>query len=197
MLADIKIYSQATDKFFKYNISHSIGSGFEEREIAFYVSASRLIYKNLSIGLKGGIYNFSENTVDKIIDTFIAPVYSQLNAGNYSVHINNLTVRGATYVGSIQSSLRLPVNFSVNACIGIKYYTESSYSLDIEFNKYTGGGTVPRTRDIYFEELEPFAVKDVIKPYFSVGADYSFGILNMGIYADNIYSAGLTMGVSF
>jgi hypothetical protein len=194
------IYSQIPDDLFsrhKYNITHSIGAGFKEHELTFYLSVSRLVSKDFSFGLKGGIYDYSENTVDKIIDTFIAPMYSQLNPGHYTIQIDKMTVQGNTYIGSFYCGYRGLSDIIISAGVGFKYYMQSNYSLSLEFDKAKANSPAPKPSDLYTDELEPYEVNRFFKPYFSLGFDYALGLINLGVYADNIYSAGINIGVSF
>src|SRR4030095_2106157 len=153
---------------------------------------------NFGVGIKGGIYNFSENTAGKIIDTFIAPIYPSLNVGRYQISIEKMTVQGTTYAGAIGGVYKIPsANILLRADIGIKLYKENNYSLTVQFDKPTQNQSVPKRKEVYLGDLKPYEVNTVIKPYFSAGIDYTLGLINFGVYADNIYSAGLNIGVSF
>jgi len=196
-LSNCSFSQQANNIYPRYNITQSIGAGFKEHELAFYLSVSRSVNKNFYLGIKGGVYNFSENTVNKIIDTFITPIYPQLNIGRYEIYINNLTIQGTTYVGSFYAGFSGYKNYLLYASVGIKIHKESDYSLRVLFDKYTQNEPVPKPEYLYFNDLKPTETRTVIKPYFSIGADYCLGFINLGIYADNIYSAGLNIGVSF
>lgn len=181
---------------FNWNISHSIGFAPEESQPTFFVSVSTLISKDLSLGLRGGLYTFQSPLDSAVNDTIRAR--GPYNAGNYTFTGDYIT-QGPSYIGALYGAYQIGKNISINGSAGIRMYSEDTWNGKVSFGISSNNSYPPRGT-IYLSSNNNFTIQNsesVMKPYFSLGADYKFGSFLIGIYGDNIISIGANIGIGF
>jgi hypothetical protein len=191
-----KIHPKKENDSYSYYINHSIGYGFDKKMPEFTISLSKSFNNKYAIGLKGGIYNYSQKTNEAITD-FINPYYANLNAGVYNVQINSLDVIGTTYIAAFQASYMVNSKLTTDIGLGSAVYNKKTYSLNVRFSKPSRNAPPLKPSDISLVNILPNNDKNIWKLYVSAGLNYRFSHFGIGIYADNIYSAGLSAGVYF
>ncbi|MDD5362048.1 MAG: hypothetical protein PHN88_07940 [Ignavibacteria bacterium] len=181
----------------KFQLSNSAGFGFKESRPAFYVGVSTEISKDFFLGIKGGIYGYDENRLDRIYDE-INKVYSGLSAGTYIFGFSGFPVQHSTYVAALYGTYNLSNKLSLDASFGVKYYRDFRYyNFDVFFSK-PSGSTVLNKSDLTIDDTYMSLLKkDILRPYYSLGVNYRIKSYSIGIFADNIISLGLNLGKEF
>lgn len=187
------LYAQVREP--QYNISNSTGYGFDKKEPTYYMSFSRKVNDKFSAGLMGGIYNYNERVLD-VVQNHLNAFYSDLPAGQYEVTFNDFPVAGVTYITSVKFDYQFVRKIQLSASIGMKIYKQNRYNWTVRFQK-ASQNHLPELNDNSLNGLELSDSKDITRMYYSLGIDYSIGRFNIGVFGDNIYSAGITAGVSF
>lgn len=180
----------------KYSFSVSSGYAFEEKKPVVYFNLNYHPIKDFFVGLKAGCYAYDES-VDEVVTRLVADMFSSLQPGTY-IFFPHFKKQTSTYITALNSGYRVNDKFTVNFSLGVKYYRDFFYEADfVKFTKSYQGQVPPNvtiTPDsyVYMEKK-----KDILKGYISAGLDYKIKSYSFGIFADNIFSAGINIGKEF
>ena len=179
---------------YNWYISHSAGLAPEESEGTFYVSISTRVGHGLFLGLRGGIYTFQSPLDSAVNDTIRS--YGPYSASYYSYR-GEFVTQGPSYIGALFGSYHITNNFSLSGSAGVRVYSEDTWEGLLGFyvtnytTNYSFGPVDPRN------SLRIISSENVIKPYFSIGADYKTGKFLIGVFGDNVFSFGANIGIGF
>lgn len=181
--------------YYSWYISHSIGFAPEESEPVFYVSVSKKITNVLHLGLKGGVYTF-EADLDRAVNDTIQSYAPYPSQGTF-VLIADYVTQGPTYVGALYALYDLSKNISITGSGGIRIYSEDRWNGQIAFSISSNNNTPPEVTIFPFMNFRKISTESILKPYFSLGANYRTGKFEIGFFADNILSFGVNLGMGF
>jgi len=180
---------------YSWYITHSIGFSPEESEPVFYVAVSKKITNSLYLGLKGGVYTF-EADLDRAVNDTIQSHAPYPSPGTFTLTTDYIT-QGPSYIGAIYSTYELSKSFSVNGSAGIRFYSEKRWDGEVSFSIPSSNYTPPEFTVTPNMNLRILNRESIIKPYFSLGANYRTGKFEIGVFADNILSFGINLGMGF
>jgi hypothetical protein len=188
-------YGQITNP--KFQFSNSAGFGFKESKPVFYIGLSTEISKDLFLGIKGGIYGYEENQLDRIYDE-ISKEYSGLSVGTYIFGFSGLPVQHPTYIAALYGTYNLVEKLSVDFSLGVKYYRDFRYyNFNVLFAKPSGSSVLNKS-DLTIDNTNMSLLKkDILRPYYALGVNYRIKSYSIGIFADNIVSLGFNLGKEF
>lgn len=180
---------------YSWYITHSIGFAPEESEPVFYVAVSKKVTKSLFLGLKGGVYTF-EADLDRAVNDTIQTHAPYPSPGTFTLTTDYIT-QGLSYIGAIHSTYELSKSFSVNGSAGIRLYSEKRWDGEVSFSIPSSNYTPPELNVTPSMNLRMLSSESIIKPYFSLGANYRTEKFEFGVFADNILSFGINLGMGF
>ena len=67
----------------------------------------------------------------------------------------------------------------------------------MNFGKSNQNQPPPKSEDIILNHINFKDSRNVVRLYVSAGISYVLGSFSIGVFGDNIYSAGVTAGVNF
>lgn len=181
--------------YYSWYITHSIGFAPEESEPVFYVAVSKKITNALYLGLKGGIYTF-EADLDRAVNDTIQSYAPYPSQGTF-VLIADYVTRGPSYIGAMYASYELSKNISITGSGGIRIYSEDRWNGQIAFSISSNNNTPPEVTIFPFMNFRKISTESILKPYFSLGVNYRTGKFEIGLFADNILSFGVNLGMGF
>jgi hypothetical protein len=178
---------------YNYEISNSSGLNFDNAKPVFYLNILRKSNDKFSVGLKGGVYTYIEKIETKLHDDYL-PVYKTLRPGYYYMQYNDLMVNGITYIAAITVKYKITGAFSAGFSAGAKNYKSTGYFAGFYFAKAGDNYSF----DVSISKLrENGKSKNITKAYYALNVDYKLGRFTLGLYGDNIYSFGYTLGILF
>jgi len=185
------IQQNPPEDFHNYIFSNSVGLNFEKSKPTLYLNILSRLNDKFFIGIRGGIYNSKEN-IDSIMYKLFVKEHMIINPGFYEARASNVPVEGNVWVLGIQSLYKITKNVSGTFTLGVKntpvkYYKEVRAFIEnpdhsISFSYSLG---------------DSYEKKNIAKLYYSAGFDYYFKSFQIGVFADNIFSAGINTGITF
>lgn len=173
-----------------YVFSNSIGKNFKKSNPTYYLSILKKFKANFFLGLRAGLDNHKIDPGSYLYSLFVTNEIIN-NAGYYHIRGQNLSVEGTPYILALQTEFQITGKWSVNLSAGIKDTPLKKYE-EVEATIVNTGTSLT-----YSYSLGNYSKENKIKTYYSGGIDYNFGKFRLGVFADNIFSAGINTGVSF
>lgn len=181
-----------------YSISLSSAYSFDEKKPGYFVNLNYEVSKDFFMGIKAGVYNDEHNLYDAFNDVFLPEYYEhQYVYGQYYLLIGNLKAHSPSYITALNGIYKFEDKLNFNFSAGIRYYQD--YIYNINGFRYVIYKNSP-TPVFNLEDTDDFSLlmrKDVLKGYFSIGADYRIKSFLAGIFIDNSLSLGINLGKEF
>lgn len=179
------------EDFHNYIFSNSAGLNFDRSRPTLYLNVFRHIKKNFFIGIRAGIYNGKEN-IDSVMYKMFVKESIINNPGFYEVRASNIPVEGNVWILGIQSLYNVTKKISGTVTLGMKNTRVKSYK-QVTAQIENSGQSI----SFNYSLGDSYEKKNIAKLYYSAGFDYYFGSFQLGVFADNIFSAGINAGITF
>jgi hypothetical protein len=181
----------------KYSFSISSGYGFSEKKPVVYFNLNYFPSKEFYAGIRAGCYTYSES-IDEAATRVIGDFFKEEMPGNYSVY-PYFAKQNPTYVAALNGGYKAGSRLTLNFSLGVRYYQDYYFTAsNIMFKKSYMGQPPPEIK-LTKRDNDPnlWRKKDILRGYISAGLDYNINSFLIGIYADNIFSAGINLGKEF
>lgn len=185
------IQQNPAEDFHSYIFSNSIGLNFEKSKPTLYLNILRRLNDKFFIGIRGGIYNSKEN-IDSMIYKLFDTKYIINNPGFYETRVSNFPIKSSVWVLGIQSLYMITKNFSGTFTLGIKNTPVKHYKEVRAFIE-----NPDHSISFFYSLGDIYEKKNIAKLYYSAGFDYYYKSFQIGVFADNIFSAGINAGITF
>ena len=180
----------------KYSFGISSGYGFEEKKPVVYFNLNYYPVKEFYVGIKAGCYTYNES-IDEAASRVIANYFPQLPVGTFEAYLR-FKKQNPTYVAALNGGYILNDRIKLNLSLGVKYYSDCFYSASyIRYTKSYMGQNPPEIKITHANDPHMLYKKDILHGYISAGLDYKINSYSIGIFADNIFSAGINLGKEF
>ena len=190
------LLSQPLQNRYSFNISS--GYGFSEKKPVVYFNLNYYPANEFFFGIKAGCYTYSEG-LDEAASRVIGDIFNEVSPGIYSINPVSIAKQNPTYVAALNGGYKAGSNIVLNFSLGVKYYQDYFFSADyITFTKSYMGQPPPEIKlTLKDNDHYLFRKKDILRGYVSAGIDYRINSFLIGVYADNIISAGINIGKEF
>ncbi len=115
-----------------------------------------------------------------------------INPGFYEARAGNVPVEGNMWVLGIQSLYKITENISGTVTLGVKTIPVRSYKQVVAQIENSG-----QAISFDYSLSDTYENKNIVKMYYSAGLDYNFDSFQLGLFVDNIFSAGINAGIAF
>lgn len=180
------------DDQYDYIITNSLGMNFDKSRPTLYLNIFRRLNQKIFLGVRGGIYNNKED-IDSLIYNTIIDKNRIYSPGFYETIGSNILVEGNVHVIAIHGLYLITENISGIITAGIKIMPVRTYeSIHAEFTVSENS-----ISSFNYNLSKDYTKKNVSKLYCSAGVNYNINLFHVGVFADNMFSGGITAGFSF